>query len=152
IKAFAAVWLERPHAAHGHIDRLRRDVPEAIFNDEHEPLLYVTAAHLLVRAREVVGKGRYPALYHLCFAARLFADGGARIGPLSGLAAEKRAQRVAALAADRRAGRRLVEHAKKAVTGAKRDLGHERLSASAVRVEGFTEQVRAHALRMRGTD
>ena len=79
MQAFAAAFLESPHAVHeGGKGYLIRQVPKRMFADDHDVGFYFAAALLLWRARQVIGTRKawdaYPGKHQMVFALRTLAD------------------------------------------------------------------------------
>ena len=95
MQAYAAAFLERPHAVHeGGKTYLIRQVPARMFADDHDVGFYFATALLLWRARGAFGSHKewqsYPAKHHLVFALRTLADppAGCPTGRRDGVAHE----------------------------------------------------------------
>lgn len=79
MQAYAAAFLESPHAVHeGGKAYLVRQVPARMFADDHDVGFYFAAGLLLWRARLAFPSARdwhaFPAKHHLVFALRTLAD------------------------------------------------------------------------------
>ena len=79
MQAYAAAFLEAPHAVHeGGKSYLIRQVPARMFGDDHDVGFYFAAGLLLWRARLAFPTAKdwqaFPAKHHLVFALRTLAD------------------------------------------------------------------------------
>jgi len=115
-KAFLAMFLDEPHSTPRYYGEVLTATRGRMFQDDHRPYAYYTAAYCLVRIENLFRQKKLPVWcrkyrYHMMMLIRM-TDGGPKMPPMSSKNMDKYCEDICSVLWD---DAKLLEHAKRAV-------------------------------------